>query len=483
MSGFTRRQWIRTTAAGTLALATPRSARRPPRRVVVVGAGLAGLAAADALVAHGDHVTVFEARSEPGGRVRTLRRPFSGALHAEAGATFIPGHHRRVRAAARRFGLALVPFEGADFRARYVGTDRVYAGDPGGPFEWPFDLTPEEREAGYYGLMYQHLGPPLDALGDPDDPDWPPARLLPLDALSFGDFLRDRGASAATVDVLSQGFISTWGDGPDSVSALFMLQAVAAHTSASDLYRLDGGNDRLPQALADALGDRVRYDAPVHRVEAGAEGTRVRWTDGGLERATLADAVVMAVPPAAVRRIALDPPLPPARREAFERVPSTDVVRTYLELTEAPWPLGGGPGAWSPAAAPAGNVREATVGQPGPGSVVESFSAGPLARRLGGMAEAERAQSLAEFLAGPYPSLPDRVRTSASVAWQSEPYAWGAYTWPRPGEVTGAFRHLAPSHGAVHFAGDHLSSLNGWMEGALASGAQVARRLASDTSA
>ena len=61
------------------------------KRVIVIGAGLAGLCAAYKLDARGHDVTVLEAQDRPGGRVHTLRSPFSGGLYAEAGASRIPG--------------------------------------------------------------------------------------------------------------------------------------------------------------------------------------------------------------------------------------------------------------------------------------------------------------------------------------------------------------------------------------------------------
>src|SRR2546428_9914010 len=82
--------------------------------VVVVGAGLAGLRAADVLRTAGRRVVVLEARADPGGRVRTVRAPFDNGLYAEAGAVRIAGSHQTVLRLAQQFGLNLVPLEFSD---------------------------------------------------------------------------------------------------------------------------------------------------------------------------------------------------------------------------------------------------------------------------------------------------------------------------------------------------------------------------------
>src|SRR5439155_26025847 len=72
---------------------SPPAQARAPRKVVILGAGLAGLVAAHELTQPGHDVTILEARGRPGGRVHTLRESISDGLHAEAGAAFIPSNH------------------------------------------------------------------------------------------------------------------------------------------------------------------------------------------------------------------------------------------------------------------------------------------------------------------------------------------------------------------------------------------------------
>lgn len=91
----------------------PGSLQRPSgaKKVVIVGAGLAGLSAAYELTQAGHEVTILEARTRPGGRVLTLRDPFPDGLFAEAGASRIPDHHHFTLKYAALFGLTLDAFE------------------------------------------------------------------------------------------------------------------------------------------------------------------------------------------------------------------------------------------------------------------------------------------------------------------------------------------------------------------------------------
>ena len=97
MERYTRREFLGQLTFATVAAArgmTPVAARGvAPKRVVIVGAGLAGLCAAYELGALGHDVTVLEGQTRPGGRVQTLRDPFDDGLFAEAGASRIPTSH------------------------------------------------------------------------------------------------------------------------------------------------------------------------------------------------------------------------------------------------------------------------------------------------------------------------------------------------------------------------------------------------------
>src|SRR6266480_5504243 len=88
---------------------SPLGQARAPKKVVVLGAGLAGLVAGYELTQAGHDVTILEARTRPGGRVQTLREPFSDGLYAEAGAARIPENHNLTLKYVKLFEVQLEP--------------------------------------------------------------------------------------------------------------------------------------------------------------------------------------------------------------------------------------------------------------------------------------------------------------------------------------------------------------------------------------
>ncbi len=105
--------------------------RGTPKKVIIVGAGLAGLSAGYELTQVGHDVTILEARARPGGRVHTLRDAFSEGLYAEAGATRIPDHHHFTLKYAELFGLALDPFQPPDSPTIYYARGQRIRVKPG----------------------------------------------------------------------------------------------------------------------------------------------------------------------------------------------------------------------------------------------------------------------------------------------------------------------------------------------------------------
>jgi len=281
---LTRRRFLRASAGGVLALGAPAMAAgcggdtsdsgRSKGRVIVVGAGLAGLTAAYELDRAGWEVIVLEARERVGGRVRTIRSPFTAGQHAEAGGEFIDTDHRWMRTYARRFGLAL-----EDVR---VGADELdglvsYAGRQGKAE----DVVTDEEDA-----EVARWEAALDRLAEPLDPADPLAAGAALDRRSAADLLDEVDLDPFARAIVERELRDEYTVEPDRLSLLFAasLQALTAETPEDGIeaFRIQAGNAALPRAFAAELGDAIELDAPVTRIErrnggCGCSSTERRW--------------------------------------------------------------------------------------------------------------------------------------------------------------------------------------------------------------
>src|SRR5262245_24625169 len=167
--------------------------RGPARRVIVVGAGLAGLCAAYQLSEAGHDVRVLEAQRRAGGGVETLR-DFAEDLCAETGATRIPDHHDFTLKYVKAFGLELDPFMPPGATVYHLRGRRL-AVKPGDRPDWPLALTAEERALGVAGMTEKAFGGLLSRIGDATAPDWVPEELRKYDLLTTTELLRQQGLS------------------------------------------------------------------------------------------------------------------------------------------------------------------------------------------------------------------------------------------------------------------------------------------------
>ncbi len=454
----------------------PRTAGCLPQRVIVIGAGLAGLGAAWELAQAGADVTVLEARQEPGGRVRTLRAPFADGLYAEAGALLIPDSHLLVRQYAEQLGLRLaaVALQSAG-ELYYVRGRRIVVGADAAE-SWPLDLTPEERTLGLRGMWARYVESALDDIGDPMTPGWPDPALARYDGMTMAEFLRARGASPDAVALLNLGYLDLGGDGSDTYSALSMLRDLALRRGNHRYWAIAGGNDRLPAAMAARLVGHVSYGVPVVRIEPGARTATVVTREDGGSRRWVADHVICTLPPPVLARMDVTPAFSPARRAAIAAIAATSLTRVFFQTRTRFWRAQRLP-ASTITDLPIKWVWDATATQDGARGILDAHVGGGDARRLAGLPPSERVQQVLTHLDRLYPSAGAEVEAIAVIDWDAEPWARGAYAWFRPGQLTSLMRPLTAPEGCIHFAGEHLSIASGWMQGALDSGLRAAREV------
>lgn len=460
---------LATASSGTLAR------RGPAKKVLIVGAGLAGLSAGWELTRAGHDVTILEAQLRPGGRVLTLREPFSDGLYSEAGATDIPNTHDLTLRYTHEFDLplasdAVLP---SGLGTVYFLKGKRFAVAADTEPHYPYDLTQEERKLGWGGMWRTYIRPAVDEMGDPAASDWTvPAKY---DGMTYSEFLRSRGASAGAVELLGTA-VQRWGDGPETISAAVALRDAVSEVHATRWFRIRGGSDLLPRAFADRLRDRIRYGSPVTRIEQESKGVRAITAQAGGQRTFAADYLVCAIPFSVLRRIEVSPDFSPAKRRAINELPYFSATRIALQSRTRFWLKDRLDGeAWTDL--PIMQLQHMTSSQPGPRGILQNYCGGPDARRIMAMPQQERVAFVLGQVETLYPGIRDSFEGGVSKCWDEDLWARGASSWYRPGQMQELWPHIAHPEGRIHFAGDHTSPWIRWMQGALHSGNRVAREI------
>jgi monoamine oxidase len=446
-----------------------------PKRVIVVGAGLAGLSAAYQLTQAGHDVTVLEACTRPGGRVYTLRDPFAEGLYADAGATRVPNHHHLTLKYCEQFGLVLDPFQPADLPSVYHVRGKRISVRPGQNVDWPYNLTAEEKALGLSGIRQKYIRSMLNEIGDVTDPAWPPPHILrKYDQINRSDFWRSRGASSEAIALMSAGGID---DRSESWSTLFMLRNQALNQTFSQYFKIRGGTDLLPKAFAARLAEKIRYGSPVLRIEQSTKEVKAIFLHAGTHHTSTGDYLICAVPFSVQKNIEVSPPFSIDKQRAIEQLPYLSASKIFLQSGKRFWTKDGHSG-FAITDLPVSQVWDISYKQPGTRGILQAFPISAHSRRVTAMTEKERIDFTLEQVEMIYPGIRENFEGGATKCWDDDQWARGATSFYKPGQFGSLLPHVARSEGRIHFAGEHTSVwIDGWMQGALESADRVTREV------
>jgi monoamine oxidase len=442
-----------------------------PQNVVILGGGLAGLAAGYELKKAGHRITILEARKFPGGRVQTLR-DFADGQYAEAGALSFPQEHTFTYGYATEFGLPLQPVAafGLDSIAHIRGNR--FRIDGGGGANVPFSLKSSERAAGVYGLIALYLGQYLNAVGNPRRAGWPSEELRAIDALSLRALLVSQGASDGAIDIIAATQLGLLGDGIDSVSAMdgVVTEAIA---SSGAFYEIAGGNDQLASALKKKVKKFFRKQSIVTRIEQDTTGVVVTYENSDGPQTITADRVICALPFPVLKNIPITPALAEDKQRAINEIKLTPVTRTYQQFSRRVWEQDrlSGYGITDLAIQ---NTYSPTLTQTGKSGILVSYTGGQRALDMGAMSERDRQNLVLRRMGDLFNNLDAQYSSGTSVIWHEDPLAGGGFAYFEPGQMTTLLGVAQRTEGRIHFAGEHTSAWHGWMNGALESGNRAA---------
>ena len=439
--------------------------------VGIVGAGLAGLIAARQLVATGVSVCVLEARDRVGGR--TWSRPAADGTLIDLGGQWIgPTQQRMQRLAAELGAETFKTWDTGNNIQYHAGERLVYSGAI---------PTADRLVAG--DVMEAMLNLNMMAMRMSPDAPWTAPEAAALDAQTFATWLDANISTLGARALLELAIQAVFSAEPRDLSLLHVLFYIRSAGGLMDLIGVTGGAQEtrfvtgaqtIANRLAEALGERVILNAPVHTISQDASGTRIE-----SDTITLTcDRVIVALPPTLAGRLRYRPALPSLRDQLTQRMPMGTVIKVHCIY---PTPFWRGEGLTGQASSDTGAVRVTFDNSPPDGrrGVLLGFIEGDEGRLWGQRSLEERRVAVLECLVRYFGEQAGQPLDYIEQSWAEEEYTRGCYAGYMPPGVWSMYGPaLRTPIGRIHWAGTETATVwNGYMEGAVQSGERAAAEI------
>ncbi|MDJ0717793.1 MAG: NAD(P)/FAD-dependent oxidoreductase [Prochloraceae cyanobacterium] len=497
---------------------------KPRQRIGILGAGMAGLAAAYELKKRGHQVEIWEGAARVGGRVWTYR--FDDNRYGEYGAMRIPGTHDYTRHYIKELGLDLGRFITANakgfYQIRGVVT-RIYQAVNNLYSQYKnlrqsdLVLAKGISEEGYFNgvgaILDNLIEPLLETLSSEDFQALYHGQLTDktkkLDAISLRQFLHQkRPEFDGAMDLIGEltGLEGLW------EGTIIEELRGAIEGRGSGLEEIIGGMDKLPNCLADkdidgkgTIREDIQFDSEVSSITTKANEVEV--VVGKNKELKKYDYVLCTIPFSVLRRLELNN-FSDEKKVAIRNITYASSTKVLLNCKERFWEenydLVGGASISSSISRqtyyPSDNAEDyrkswdeepkspklrslAAAGydfslkrkdvnkSKEPAVFLGSYTWGQDARRLGVLSQQERAQRVIDSISKFHPEIASegQVLGSASMFWDQNKWSAGAFTHFAPSDTDWYYRSGLKPEGRLHFAGEHLSPAPGWIQGALMS--------------
>jgi len=419
--------------------------------VVIGGAGIAGLFGARLLTEMGLKVLVLEAQNKVGGRMKTMDT-LPGS--PEAGGQTLSSMYARVFSELQALGLttferkALVPGDTLAIGGSLIPASE-WETSPANPFQGRYRAMKPGR---VYGAMVDALNP-VEQLQL-----WP--NHTEIDTQSVAHAMLEQGAG-----VQALGLMQRWFDGQD-MTQMSLLHAIRKRMVQKfggnpKSYRIVGGSQRLPEAMAASLGDAVRLNTQIVAISQDKTGVEMRDAQGGRYKAKHG---LVALPLPALRSMALEPALPPGLAQAAQTLPYNAITLVILEVLKPFWEADGLP----PQLYSDTLVQRVTAarGQSGGLPTLCCWLRNASADIAAGLDDDALASAVLSDLGRLRPASIGAVRVAHIERWDQNAYAGGAYHFFAPGQIRAFYSGMRAPWGRVRFIGEHMADYMQGMEGA-----------------
>uniref|UniRef100_A0A668AYV8 Amine oxidase n=1 Tax=Myripristis murdjan TaxID=586833 RepID=A0A668AYV8_9TELE len=444
--------------------------------VIVVGGGISGLSAAKLLKASGLNPVVLEARDRVGGRTFTVRN--KETKYVDLGGAYIGPTQNRILRLANEYGIKTYKVNEQENLVHYV-KGKSYPFKGSFPPMWnPFIL-----------MDFNNLWRKMDEMGKeiPREAPWRAPHAEEWDKMTMQQLL-EKICWTSTVRRFATLFVNVnVTSEPHEVSALWFLwyvkqcggtMRIFSTTNGGQERKFVGGSSQISECMARELGNRVKLQSPVYRIDQTGDMVVVETVD---KQTYMAKYVIVATPPGLNLKMHFNPELPPLRNQLIHRVPMGSVIKCMAGGRSN---MGGRNGyCGSMVIEEEGAPISLTLDDTKPDGTVPAIMGFILARKcrkLSGLTKEERLKRICEIYS--------RVLGSEEALhpvhyeeknWCEEEYSGGCYTaYFPPGILTQYGKVLREPVGKLYFAGTETATeWSGYMEGAVQAGERAAREV------
>ena len=444
---------------------------KKPKRVIIVGAGMAGLVAAYELLKAGHDPIILEARQRVGGRVYTVRDPFSEGLHGEAGAMRLPLGHKLTLAYVEKFKLETYPFTMGNPKTYiHLQGKKVRAADFD-PAQYDFDVRADEKGKNPQALVDAAVQPLKDLIAQKGEAAWD--EIVPkYDEFSTREFLEQAGLSEGAIELF--GILSN-NEARMNYSFVEYFRSEVEH-GFSHMVQIKGGTDQLPRAFLPGLENRIRYGAKMTAIEQSPTSATIHYQTRAGSFSESGDHVILTVPFPVLRHVEVNPAFSHRKQRAIRELNYDASGKIFFQCRRRFWEeddgiFGGG----TLTDTPVRNIYYPEHGrETGRGVLIASYTWAQDAQRWQSLSKDDRIAQALEDVAEVHPQILKEFEVGFSHMWHDDEFAGGAFALFEPEQQTLLHQAIIQPEGRVHFAGEHAALSHRWIQGAVESGVRTA---------
>lgn len=466
-----RRQFLKYSAQTAAILGTTgmswKTALQTDKKIAIVGAGIGGLSAGWHLKEKGVTATIFEADKRAGGRIKTHHSFANNTLSTELGAEFIDTNHEDMLFWVEKLGfkdqlidVSLDTFgqkEAVFINGRHYSEKEIIT-----------DLT-----AAYPKILKNRKK--LDTRRGKKIDHWSMAEYI--DKMPVSDWMKQ----LLDITYTAENGLDTSEQSAANLLSLLEIKndAYLPYSDSDERFKLRGGNDQIPQALARRLSNQIRYEHRLLSLRENANQTiTLTFSENGTTREENFDAVIMTIPFTILRDLDIKMDLPPLKKEVIKSLGYGTNAKFVFDVEQRFWRSKGYQGylfneviqnGWD-----SSHMQNNNQGT----GIYTCFMGGTAGRN---MTKSEQGKYINAVSSAFPTSAINLTGTSEMAVWVNNPYSKASYSCMKPGQNTRFHGAAFEPVRRLYFAGEHCSSdYWGFMNGAAETGRRAAERVMVD---